>query len=74
VGDDNPLWYDYAEPEEPPGRALLALAGLFSVAARVVSPCARLCRLAHDLWCGRTRVRPRGAQGRRHREPGRHGP
>lgn len=31
MGDDNPLWYDYAEPAEPPGRMLLALVGLVSV-------------------------------------------
>ncbi len=72
MGDDNPLWYDYAEPAEPPGRVLLVAAGLFSVTARVGSACARLCRLAHDLWCAR--VRPRGAHGRHHRDLGRHGP
>lgn len=51
--DDNPLWYDYTEPDEPPGKLLLALAGLFSVTESAVNVSAQLCRLAHELWCGR---------------------
>ncbi len=31
VLDDNPLWYDYVEPDEPPDRILLVLACLFNV-------------------------------------------
>jgi hypothetical protein len=44
VGDDNPLWYDYAEPEEPPGRMPRTLGGLFSLAMRATTASARLCR------------------------------
>ncbi len=71
MGDDNPLWYDYAEPAAPPGGVLLAVAGLFSVTARGGSAGVRLFRRAHELWCGR--ARPRGAHGRHRRDLGRHG-
>ncbi|GLS68103.1 hypothetical protein [Methylobacterium tardum] len=55
--DDNPLWYDYAEPDEPPGKLLLALAGLFSVTASAVTAPARFRRVVQELWCGRVRAR-----------------
>ncbi|URD37883.1 hypothetical protein M6G65_05010 [Methylobacterium tardum] len=44
--DDNPLWYDYAEPDEPHGKLLLALAGLFSVTASAVTAL-----LGSAGWC-----------------------
>ena len=49
--DDNPLWYDYTEPDEPPGKLLLALAGLFSVTESAVNVSAQLCSLVWASSC-----------------------
>lgn len=47
---DNPLWYDYVEPDEPPSRTLLVLAGLFNVILIVTTGTAQLFRAAIRLW------------------------
>jgi hypothetical protein len=33
---DNPLWYDYAEPDEAPSRTLLIVAALFGATVSAV--------------------------------------
>lgn len=33
MNDDNPLWYDHAEPDEAPGPILLSLAAAFPAMA-----------------------------------------
>ncbi len=40
--DDNPLWYDYTEQDEPPGRGILILAGLFGAAASLTTATGRV--------------------------------
>ena len=48
--DDNPLWYDYAEPDEAHSRTLLVVAGLVSVSMNVVAAAIRICRMPKRLW------------------------
>ena len=48
---DNPLWYDYAEPDEAPGRSLLVLAGLFGLVVSGVKAAVRAYWLPDRIWC-----------------------
>ncbi|RYE91732.1 MAG: hypothetical protein EOO77_47780 [Oxalobacteraceae bacterium] len=48
--DDNPLWCDYAEPDEAPCRTLLVLAGLVSIAMNIIAATIRVCRMSDQLW------------------------
>ena len=48
--DDNPLWYDYAEPDEAPSRTLLVIAGFVSVSVNIVAAAIRICRMPKRLW------------------------
>ena len=50
--DDNPLWYDYAEPDEAPSRSFLALAFLFGAAVSSVRGASRVYGLPDLIWCG----------------------
>ena len=49
---DNPLWYDYAEPDEAPSRSILASAFLFDGAVSSVRGACRVYWLPDLIWCG----------------------
>ncbi len=48
--DDNPLWYDYDEPDEAPSRSLLVLAGLFDVMVAGANVAAQTYWLPDRAW------------------------
>ncbi|MCJ2065473.1 hypothetical protein MKK63_22565 [Methylobacterium sp. J-088] len=48
--DDNPLWYDYAEPDPAPGRTLLVLAGLVSASMTTTMAVIRMYWMPDRLW------------------------
>ena len=50
--DDNPLWYDYAEPDEAPGRTLLIVAALFGATVSVVKGAIWTYGLPGRIWRG----------------------
>lgn len=49
--DDNPLWYDYVEPDEAPSPALLASANLVNVALNAARAIVRVYMLPDRVWC-----------------------
>lgn len=49
--DDNPLWYDYVEPNEAPSPALLASANLVNVALNAATAIVRVYVLPDRIWC-----------------------
>lgn len=49
--DDNPLWYDYVEPDEAPSLALLAGANLVNVALNGARATVRVYVLPDRIWC-----------------------
>lgn len=49
--DDNPLWYDYVEPDEAPSQALLVSANLFNVALDGARAIVRVYVLPDQIWC-----------------------
>lgn len=48
--DDNPLWYDHAEPDEEPGSFLKALAATFVGLVATASLVRRIYDLPDRLW------------------------
>ena len=48
--DDNPLWYDYAEPDVAPSRTMLVLAGLLSISSSTVVTIVQLYKMPGWLW------------------------
>ncbi len=50
--DDNPLWYDYAEPDEAPGRTLLIVAALFGATESAVIAGIWTYGLLSRIWRG----------------------
>jgi hypothetical protein len=65
--DDNPLWYDYADPDEPPSRTLLAVAALFGATVSAVKGGIWTYWLPDRIWLrgADTLVRYRAARLRR---------
>lgn len=49
---DDPLWYDRAEADEPPGLMLNAVAYLFLLLLAACAIVVKLYWLPNRLWCG----------------------
>ncbi|WP_455961479.1 hypothetical protein [Methylorubrum aminovorans] len=50
MDENDPLWYDYAEPDEPPDPWLHALAGVFWVLVSIISIAKHVYRLPDRVW------------------------
>lgn len=50
MDENDPLWYDYAEPDEAPGLWLHALAGVFWVAASSIAMAWDVYRAPDRVW------------------------
>ena len=48
--DDNPLWYDYAEPDVAPSRTMSVFANLLSVSSSAVVTILQLHKMPGRLW------------------------
>ncbi|TXM93083.1 hypothetical protein FV227_27260 [Methylobacterium sp. WL119] len=50
MDENDPLWYDRAEPDEPPGLWLHALAGVFWVLASSINVAKSVYRMPDRVW------------------------
>ncbi|TXM64612.1 hypothetical protein FV226_26260 [Methylobacterium sp. WL12] len=50
MDENDPLWYDYAEPDEAPGLWLHALAGVFWVLASLIAVAKHVYGVPDRVW------------------------